>query len=548
MKQAIEANPISIVSDQLAVRFRSLGVPLVSIDGKGAVSLYGATAAGSLEQLIVRSPMFESCVRRESHNLRTSAGKSIELWPGVRLVILPNRRRRRVDVGLIAAALIDRDVLDSDQLRLICDTHRLDYIATRQSIDRDSLLSRTEVKRLSSTLAWMYEDALEIERRHEEIQKLSTQLGESYEELSLLYKLSSSMTVDQPQAKFLDDACSELREVMGLKWLCLLLIDDDPRFNELSGQLFTAGHMVCERPVVVRIGKELMSRMRDSSDDAIVVEETGSLNIPQLDHIASQLLVVPLSKDDKRLGVIFGGEKLDESPILSVDSKLCSSLANSLAIFIENMCLYDDMQSMFIGTLHALTSSIDAKDKYTRGHSERVALLSRMLAIAAGLDEQTVERVYISGLVHDVGKIGVPESTLTKTGRLNDEEFAQIKMHPEIGAGILSDIRQMHDIIPGVMSHHERWDGNGYPHRKAGMDIPLFGRLICLADSFDAMSSTRTYRQSMDHGAVLEEIKRCAGTQFDPELAEIFLKLDFGPFRDLIEKHQAAEKEFKKSA
>jgi len=191
-----------------------------------------------------------------------------------------------------------------------------------------------------------------------------------------------------------------------------------------------------------------------------------------------------------------------------------------------------------MGTLHALTNSIDAKDSYTHGHSERVALMSRLLAQAAGLDPHVVERVYIAGLIHDVGKIGVPEAVLCKPGHLTQEEFDMIKLHPEIGSKILQDIRQMQDLVPGVLYHHERWDGRGYPHNLRGKEIPLFGRVIGLADAFDAMSSNRTYRQALDHKQVINEIKRCAGSQFDPELAQIFVNLDFTPFYELIQKHQ----------
>jgi len=248
---------------------------------------------------------------------------------------------------------------------------------------------------------------------------------------------------------------------------------------------------------------------------------------------------VPLRTQGKPIGVLIGGDKLDGSELTSVDSKLCDSLASTLAIFLENRMLYEDMHAMFLGTLHALTSAIDAKDSYTHGHTERVAMLARMLGEKIGLDRETVERLYISGLVHDVGKIGVPEAVLCKPGKLTDDEFELIKMHPEIGGRILQDIRQMQDLLPGVLYHHERWDGRGYPSRLAGRDIPLFGRLIGLADAFDAMSSTRTYRSAMDLNEVLSEIRRCAGAQFDPELAEAFLDLDFTPFFELIEKHQA---------
>jgi HD-GYP domain-containing protein (c-di-GMP phosphodiesterase class II) len=262
------------------------------------------------------------------------------------------------------------------------------------------------------------------------------------------------------------------------------------------------------------------------------------LGIDGLERIAHSLLITPLHVEGKPLGLLYGADKINPGSGLStVDSKLCASLGSSLSIYLKNVLLYADMHSMFIGTLHALSTTIDAKDSYTHGHSERVALVSRQLAEAAGLDAQTIERIYLSGLVHDVGKIGVPEAVLTKPGRLTSEEYDLVKKHPEIGAKILEGIRQMKDLIPGVLYHHESWDGSGYPHGLAGRDIPLFGRIIGLADAFDAMSSDRTYRHAMPMHEVLDEIRRCSGRQFDPDLADVFVRLDFGPFLDMIERH-----------
>src|SRR5205823_14014514 len=133
--------------------------------------------------------------------------------------------------------------------------------------------------------------------------------------------------------------------------------------------------------------------------------------------------------------------------------------------------LFDDVRGLMMGLLHSLTSAVDAKDAYTCGHSERVALVSRHLAQQMGLADRDVEQIYMAGLLHDVGKIGVPESVLQKTGRLTPEEFDQMKKHPEIGARILSDVKQVKHIIPGVLHHHERYDGKGYPHGLAGTTI-----------------------------------------------------------------------------
>ena len=222
-----------------------------------------------------------------------------------------------------------------------------------------------------------------------------------------------------------------------------------------------------------------------------------------------------------------------------MDVKLLTATAAQLGIFIENALLYEDLNATFLGTLEALTNSIDAKDKYTCGHSQRVALLTAQLAQEAGLDEDQVDRYRIAGLVHDIGKIGVPESVLLKTGGLTTAEYESIQKHPEIGARILKNIPQMEDILGGVLHHHEKYDGSGYPHGIAGEDIPLVARMISLADTFDAMSSSRTYRNAMTRNSVLDEMNRVAGKQFDPELIQLFMNLDFSEWEQLMIEHQA---------
>ena len=256
---------------------------------------------------------------------------------------------------------------------------------------------------------------------------------------------------------------------------------------------------------------------------------------------ATQLLAVPLMRQEQVLGCLFGIDK-QNGEFDTVDSKLLNSIANESAIYLENAMLFDDVRGLMMGLLHSLTSAVDAKDAYTCGHSERVALLSRSLAIEAGLTEQQVDRIYMAGLLHDVGKIGVPEAVLQKTGKLTPEEFEQIKKHPEIGAKILRDIKQVEDIIPGVLHHHERYDGKGYPGGLAGESIPLMGRIICLADCFDAMTSSRTYRKGLPLEVALTEISRCSGTQFDPVLSDAFLRLGIGDLRELIRDYQEQSK------
>lgn len=535
-----------LLSERLGQRLESLGVTVVSITTEnGFATARALGGARWVERLIIDSSAFAARAQQMWGEIADARGRAVEVWRGVWLApVTAQRRRRSTDIPraetVLAALMVGPQWLESEQLHQICDARQVDFTAAVARADRSTLVSPAEASRLASLVSWMQQDTTDLDRRNGELAGLSNELSESYEELSLLYKLATNMTVDQPPIVFLTEACKELHQVVGLRWLALQLIDNDPRLGDLSGKLITAGDVTGDTALMKRVGNALLQHDIDPTKPCII-DDTRSVDIPGLASISGDLLVVPLSTEQGRLGVLFAGEKLDNTCIDAIDAKLCGALANSLSIFVENVMLYDDMQSMFLGTLHALTAAIDAKDSYTHGHSERVALMSRLLAVAAGLPHEQVERVYIAALIHDVGKIGVPEAVLCKPGKLTNEEFELIKMHPEIGARILEDIRQMSDLIPGVMYHHERWDGRGYPHGKAGNDIPLFGRLICLADSFDAMSSNRTYRKSLAHEQVIAEITRCAGSQFDPQLAALFVKLDFTQFFESIERHQAMQ-------
>lgn len=180
--------------------------------------------------------------------------------------------------------------------------------------------------------------------------------------------------------------------------------------------------------------------------------------------------------------------------------------------------------AMFRETTEALANAIDAKDKYTHGHSTRVAMISRMIAKEAGLSDTECDQVYFAALLHDVGKIGIHDNIINKTGKLTDEEFEEIKQHPILGYQILSSIRQSPSLGTGAHYHHERYDGKGYPDGLSGKDIPDIARIIAVADAYDAMTSSRSYRDSLPMHKVREELEEGKGKQFDPEYAEIMLR------------------------
>ena len=172
-----------------------------------------------------------------------------------------------------------------------------------------------------------------------------------------------------------------------------------------------------------------------------------------------------------------------------------------------------------------LAETIDAKDTYTKGHSGRVADYSLEIARRFGYDPEALDKIYIMGLLHDVGKIGIPDAIINKPGRLDDEEYAVIKTHPEKGAKILAAVKDMPELLTGAKFHHERFDGKGYPDGLVGKDIPEQARIIAVADAYDAMSSKRSYRQPLDQEIVRSEIEKGRGTQFDLVFADIMMQL-----------------------
>jgi putative nucleotidyltransferase with HDIG domain len=235
----------------------------------------------------------------------------------------------------------------------------------------------------------------------------------------------------------------------------------------------------------------------------------------------SSLIVVPLKMRDRLLGFVgtvslTASRRFDEG-----QRKLLSIIASRAAAAIENARLYEDLQATFQQTIQSLARTIDKMDRYTAGHSERVARYAVNLARWLGLDDAAIEVVRHSALMHDIGKIGCVMN-LNKAGKLTQTEYEVFKRHPTYGREILDPIKFLGPVIPGVHLHHERWDGRGYPLGLAGKDIPLIARIISVADTYDAMTSDRAYRRALPHEVTVSEIERCSGTQFDPDIAGTF--------------------------
>ena len=280
-------------------------------------------------------------------------------------------------------------------------------------------------------------------------------------------------------------------------------------------------------------GDEVVEEIRKFNKDLYILLLTGHKDLaPPLETI-------------KRLEIQGYCEKSDkfDQLLLLIESGI-KSIEQMNTIKTINKQLHDkneELERAYLDTIGILRQTVEAKDPYTRGHSDRVSEYSVLIGKKLGLDEKTLHILKIGGLFHDIGKIGIPDSILLKESKLSDEEYSQIKNHPMIGVHMLGDAAIFTDILPIVKHHHERYDGRGYPSHLVGDDIPYVARIAAVADTFDAMTSKRSYRDSLPIDVVRAEIERCSGTQFDPNIAKVFLDImdnDFDLIREIQEKYK----------
>ena len=280
-------------------------------------------------------------------------------------------------------------------------------------------------------------------------------------------------------------------------------------------------------------GDQVVEEIRKFDKELYILLLTGHKDLaPPLETIRRLDIQGYCEKSDKFDQLLL----LIESGVKSV-----SQMREIKKINAELSETYEKLEQAYLDSIQTVRYTVEAKDSYTRGHSDRVSEYSCLIGKKLGLPEEDIKRLHIGGLFHDVGKIGVPDNILQKNGKLTDDEYSEIKNHPTIGAHILSTASIFQDIIPIVKHHHEKYDGNGYPSRLKGEDIPYLARIAAIADSFDAMTSKRVYRDSLPVETVISEFERCRGTQFDPYLTDVFLDIlrnDYNSILDIQEKYK----------
>ena len=298
-------------------------------------------------------------------------------------------------------------------------------------------------------------------------------------------------------------------------------------------------------------GKQLQKSVRLAIDDRSIagyVAMTGeSLIINDVENdarhfkksrrggfVSLTMICVPLKAKDRTIGVLQALNKLPSVPerpsrhswpdFYEEDKRLLETLSHQVAIAVENSRLYTDIKKNFFETCEALAEAIEKKDRYTGGHTKRVVSYSMSIAEHMNLSAEQLEHLRLGAILHDVGKIGIEDKILKKEAQLDADEWAEMRSHPKMGYDILRRVEGLKDVIGGMRSHHERWDGSGYPQKLKGVEIPLIARIISVADTYDAMVSTRPYRTGMDPKAAFNEIVKCKGTQFDPAIVDAFVE------------------------
>jgi HD-GYP domain-containing protein (c-di-GMP phosphodiesterase class II) len=365
-----------------------------------------------------------------------------------------------------------------------------------------------------------------IERLEDEVEKLSGQMSATFEEISLIYRVTQNLKISSDMEDLGQVVLDWLHDALPVEGLAIQFIPPDGP-HLLTGDQAQAAlvtHGAC--PVDSAQFSAMLQHLE-------IHEKTGSplvLNQAALAKSAwpfpgvRDLMLVPLAEGKRLFGWLAAFNHRQTAEFGTVEASLLSSIGAILGIHSSNLDLYRKQAETLAEVVRAMSAAIDAKDPYTRGHSDRVARVAVRLAQEMGCNTDTLKTLYLAGQLHDIGKIGIDDNVLRKPGKLTDAEFEHVKTHAEIGYRILRDLRNMGPVLPVVLHHHEAWDGSGYPYGMVGTNIPFLARIAAVADAYDAMSSDRPYRAGMPDEKLDAIMKSGAGKQWDPDVVAAFFR------------------------
>lgn len=430
--------------------------------------------------------------------------------------------RRLVAVG----AFLSRAVSDLRDVARVAELLGLDDEAASAWIQRQRPIAPEAAERLAQLAGEKLGAAVRVEVLENEVETLSANLGTTFEEINLLYRLTHNFKLSSNDEDLGRQTLEWLSEVVPAEAFALQLLKTqaaDTPANEARTEavLLTFGdcRLTAERfsRLVEELGIHAQSRPVVVNH---VPKETFGRFFPDL----RQLVIVPVAEGERLFGWLAVINHLNNPEFGTTEASLLNSVGAMLGIHSGNIDLYRQQADLLVGVVKALSSAIDAKDPYTRGHSDRVARVAARLAQELQCDNETLKTIYFSGLLHDIGKIGINEEVLRKPGKLTAAEFEHIKTHVVVGYRILADLRSVSHMLPIVLHHHESWDGSGYPHGLVGEEIPYLARIVAVADAYDAMASDRPYRPGMPDERIDAIIRSGAAQQWDPDVVAAFFR------------------------
>lgn len=353
------------------------------------------------------------------------------------------------------------------------------------------------------------------------------ELRRAHRDLATMYKLGSIINSIQDVTELLNVLADKLIEVLQPDRVVLMLFGNG-RGKIVNKVIRTGG---APMNIGADIGDISMSMVHEVLTEGMAILSYDALADSRFREKQSVILnrirsamCTPIMGKDTALGVIYADTNTVSGRFTEQDLQLLSIIGNQAGIAIQNVKLYEDMDDLFTGSLKTLVATIEAKDSVTSGHSVRVTVFSQAIARELGLGKEGMRILKIAALLHDIGKVGVPESILGKPAPLSENEFVRMREHPTRGAEIIENIKNVEEVVTAVRHHHERYDGAGIPDGLKGNNIPLISRILAVADTFDAMTFDRPYRKGVAMEKVVKEIQRCSGTQFDPRVVDAFLQ------------------------
>ena len=358
-----------------------------------------------------------------------------------------------------------------------------------------------------------------------ETEEMAEELAQSFADLHLYSRVATQIRTLKFSGSMLEDLIEDLLETMRVD-LSFSELPQRQEYNVVAIKPAISHKVPDQKALIDLLIKSIPQNAFSSEEHYFMVSDSRETpGYGGLHPDPYRFLAVKMQHNDALYGwlgmVSFNLKEIFRRSELS----LMSMMAEQIAVVIANTELYRDLERFVINVVRSLVYTIEAKDVYTRGHSERVNRFCMMMAERLKMEEKQKDILHWASILHDIGKISIPEAILNKPGRLNDEEYNVIKNHPKKGWDILEPIEQLRSSLPAILHHHERYDGRGYPQGLEGEEIPLLGRIISVADTFDAMTSDRAYRSSKTPEKALAIMEEVAGTQLDSYLVEIFKEL-----------------------